>query len=85
MKTESGFEFEFLPTANNDAELLDCFIEMSQDGISNNKFMLDHMIGKKGRDSLYEYCRKDGVVQADMLLSEITDLIHQLTGAEKNS
>lgn len=85
MKTESGFEFEFLPTANNDAELLDCFIEMSQDGISNNKTMLDHMVGKKERERLYEHCRKDGVVQADMLLDEITEMIHLLTGAEKNS
>lgn len=74
-KTSTGFEFEILPGAFDDWELIELIAELSGGNTLKVPAVLERLIGKDAAKELKEHCRVDGRVPASAMNAEITEII----------
>lgn len=86
MKTETGFEYEILEGASDDAELFDDLLGMDEGNVKPSKRVAQRLIGEAGQKALYDHCRNEsGRVSLTKVYSEIAYIIQHMSGDAKNS
>ncbi len=83
-KTKSGFEFELSQDRLNNYELLEAISEIDEDPFAITR-VLKLLLGKEDTNRLKDHVRtEDGIVPADKLTDEITEIFQAKTET-KNS
>ena len=77
--TKSGFEFEADAQTLDDWDILEQLSEMSEGNMLAAPKFLNKFLGKEQGKALVAHCREDGVAKTEKVLSEIFEIIGQLT------
>lgn len=84
-KTSTGFEFEILPGAFDDWELIELLAEVGEGNGLKLPAVLKKLIGEEGTKALKEHCRADGRVTIKAMDAELTEIIKSAGEAKKKS
>lgn len=85
-KTSTGFKYEIPDEALDDMEVLDALIDLDVGEPSGIKRAMVGLIGEDGKKALYEHCRQEnGRVSAQLVISELKEILDAMPKAAKNS
>ena len=84
-KTSSGFEYELIPDAFDDWELIELLAEVGDGNLLKVPAVLNRIIGAESVKALKEHCRVDGRVTIKAMDAELTDILKAAGEAKKKS
>lgn len=84
-KTSSGFEYEILPGAFDDWELIELLADLSGGDGLKLPAVLKKLIGEEGAKALKEHCRAGGRVTIKAMDAELTEIIRSAGEDKKKS
>ena len=85
MTTSTGFEFELIPDAFDDWELIELLAEVGDGNLLKVPAVLNRLIGAESAKALKEHCRKDGRVTIKAMDAELTEILKAAGEAKKKS
>ena len=84
-KTSTGFEFEIVPDAFDDWELIELLAEVGDGNLLKVPAVLNRLIGAESAKALKEHCRVDGRVAIKAMDAELTEILKAAGEAKKKN
>ena len=84
-KTSTGFEFEIVPDAFDDWELIELLAEVGDGNLLKVPAVLNRLIGAESAKALKEHCRVDGRVTIKAMDAELTEILKAAGEAKKKN
>lgn len=82
--TESGYKFNIDEKTLNNMELVEAIAELDENQLALPR-VLDLLIGKEGKKTLYDHVRnEDGIVPVDKVAEEVRSIFTTMREKQKN-